>query len=442
MKNKFIGLIIILALLSIYPAWRYFSHAKIFAQALFADAQGIGSWSYGSINTTFSGEITVRNVSIVPEGHKQGFEIDNIVIKTEPMFILKNSEKDLRYALPPSLTISLNHAQLNYRSDDVEKTLQKRSLWSLMMGFAGSFGCNKDSTTQFSNEDWDKIFDKQQIFNVDLFYTRLEDETLDIDLTLDIEGLFSSTWSSNIKSGITGKHIALDDLVVDKLFYSYLDNGFNLNRNNVCKRNYNGSFSEYKKIAVKNIQEYLRTHVGKELSELLLEKYQRMLAPDVEYNVIITLKDRDYLSSIYSMDQISFLESSFVEVANNGNDYLPVLLKEIDYSKIDEELLKAEQLKREEIAKQKEHEKLAKQNKKVLPKIYTTGKKVSRKIVVAEIANYLNRKVRIKTDRGRPVTGYITKVENNVITIETKFKTGKALLQIDIKRISSAQLMR
>ncbi len=442
MKNKFIGLIIILALLSIYPAWRYFNNAKVFAQALFDDASGLGSWTNRSINTTFNGEITVRGVYISPQGYTQGLEMDSIVIKTDPMFLLKNSADDLKYALPPSLTISMNHIVLNERSDDIEETLHNRNLWMLMLGFGGSFGCDTDSFTTFKYKDWHKIFSDKQIFNVDLFYTRLDDGTLDVDLTLDAEGLFSSTWSSNLKSGVMGQQIALEDLVVDKLYYSYLDNGFNLNRNNVCKRHHNNSLSHYKTAAVANIQEYLRIHTNKELSELLLEKYQRLLTPEVEFNAIITLKNRDYLSSIYQMSQERFLGNAFVEIANNSNDYLPITLKEIDVSKYAQEQLLKEQQKRQDLAKQKETQVIEQQKRKSLPKIYTTGKKHSRKIPVASLSNYINRKVRIKTDRGRPVTGYITAVTATTITIETKFKTGNASLQLDTNRISSAESMR
>jgi hypothetical protein len=54
----------------------------------------------------------------------------------------------------------------------------------------------------------------------------------------------------------------------------------------------------------------------------------------------------------------------------------------------------------------------------------------------------LNKKLRIKTKRGRPIIGYLRKVEAKSITIERLFKNGNAKMVLNIKQISSVELMQ
>ncbi len=443
MKNKIIGLLIVLIVLSIYPTWRYFNNANIFANALFTHASGLGKWSYGSINTSFDGKITIRNISFTPKNYRQGFVIDSISMSVEPMFLLKTSREKLEYLLPESMSISINSAIINSKSDDINASLRNDSMWMLIAGYAGSFGCARESYTTFDEASWKNILKNDQIYNVDLFYSRQQNGSIDVDLILDAENLFSSTWSSNLKSSYNDKQIIASELIVDKLFYNYLDNGFNQARNDACKENYNSSFATYRLSSADHVQKYLRTYLSKELPEVLINWYQRMLTPDVEYNAIITLNERKFLNEVFRTEQRTLFENSLVEVATSQDEYLPVTLKNIDFTSVDPELLRKENLKREQDAKKIQADKLKQTTNKYKPTVFKTGRaKIAKRIAVSNLNTVLNRKIRIKTKKGRPITGYLSSVNSEKISIESKYKTGTAKLTILISKIATVELVR
>ncbi|MBL4659838.1 MAG: hypothetical protein JKY19_05750 [Alcanivoracaceae bacterium] len=442
MKNKILGFIIVLGLLSIYPVWRYFTNANTFAKAILEHASGLGNWSHRSISSNFDGEITINGLTFKPNNYEQTFEIDSLTIKTNPMFLLKSSALKLDYMLPESLSISINTVILGDNSDVILDALREDSMWMLMAGFAGSFGCDRESYTSFDKISWQQILDKDQVFNVDLYYSRQLNGSLDVDLILDAENLFSSTWSSNLKSSYNDDQIIFDELIVDKLYYHYLDNGFNLKRNNACMQNYKSSFAAYRLSSAEHVQQYLRSHFSKELPSVLINWYQRMLAPDVEYNAIITLNERKYLNDVYGIDQRDLYENSLVEVATTENDYLPIALKEIDFTNIDSELLRKENTKRQQREKQKQLDTKNQNKNKNKPTIYTTGNKSSRKIPTNKLNTIIGKKIRIKTLRGRPIVGYLRNVTAKNISVETIFKTGRAKLIIDLDKIASVELMK
>ncbi|VAW40934.1 hypothetical protein MNBD_GAMMA01-321 [hydrothermal vent metagenome] len=442
MKNKVLGFILVLGLLAVYPVWRYYTNAQVFAKAVLDHASALGEWSHQSINSKLDGKIIITNLTFKPENHSQSFEIGSVTITTSPMFILKTSAGDLTYMLPETLSVSVNTASLDNKSNDVLGSLRDKSMWALIAGYAGSFGCSRESYTSFDDKSWKNIIDDEQIYNLDLFYSRQLNGSLDVDLILDAENLFSSIWSSNLKSAYSDTQIDLDELIVEKLYYSYLDNGFNLTRNNACIRNYKSSFAAYRLSSAEHVQRYLRHHFAKELPKVLLNWYQRMLAPEIEYNAIITLNERKYLSDIYRIDQRTLYENSIVEVATTENNYLPVTLSDIDFTSIDTELLKQETIRRQQLEKQDKLVIKKQKADKRKPAIYTTGIKTSRKIAVNRLNTAINKKVRVKTARGRPITGLVKSVTNGLVEIEIIYKTGSAILTISVDKISSAELVK
>lgn len=444
MKNKIIGVLIVLIVLSIYPTWRYFNNANVLANAIFEHASGLGKWTYGSVNTSLEGKITIRNITFTPENYIQGYEIENINMSVDPMFLLKTSTEKLEYLLPESMSISVNGAIMNSKSDDINTALRNDSMWMLIAGYAGSFGCTRESYTSFDESTWKNIFKKDQVYNVDLFYSRQQNGSIDVDLILDAENLFSSTWSSNLKSSYNDKQIIASELIVDKLFYNYLDNGFNQARNDSCKQNYNSSFSAYRLSSADHVQKYLRTYLSKELPEVLINWYQRMLAPEVEYNAIFTLNERKYITEVYRIEQRTLIENSLVELATSQDEYLPVTLKNIDFTNVDPELLRKENLKRELNAKKIKTNKVKQStNKYKKPTVFKTGRaKITKKIAVSNLNTVLNKKIRIKTKKGRPITGYLRSVNSENISIESKYKTGTAKLTILISKIATVELLR
>jgi hypothetical protein len=442
MKNKILLVILILGLLSIYPLWRYYSHAKIFADALINHASGLGKWTKTSVHSDLDGTITIRNLKFVPLGYTQSFSIDSLKISTSPSFIFTSSAIDLSYDLPVSMSISINAATLNTQNGDFSNSMKSSSYWMLMAGYAGSFGCQKEIYTSFDDNTWKNIFSNDQLYNVDLFYSRQANGSLDVDLILDAENLFSTTWSSNLKSSYNDKQIVFDELIVDKLFYNYLDNGFNKKRNNACKENYNSSYAAYRISSAEHVQKYMRSYFTKELPTSLINLYQRMLEPDAEYNAMFTLTDRQYLSDLYRTEQRKFYENAAVEIATRSNNYIPVELTEIDFTVIDSELLKKENFKREKIIAQEILNNKKQKIDKTKPRIHTIGGKISKKIAVKNIQNAIDKKVRVKTIMGRPIIGRIRSIDSNIATIETRYKSGVAQLSIPLSKISSIELLR
>ena len=441
MKNKFLGILLILGLLSIYPMWRYYNNAKVFADAIMSHVSGLGEWSNGYVNSSIDGKITINNLTFKPFNYSQSFDIESVTITTSPMFLLKTNAVALQYMLPEVLSISVNSASLTHRSEDIYESLGENSMWMMQVGYAGSFGCTRESYTSFDESTWVDILDQDQIYNLDLYYSRQLNGSMDIDLILDAEGLFSSIWSSNLISSYNDDQIIIDELLVKKMYYSYLDYGFNLQRNNACMKNYKSSFAAYRLSSAEHLQKYLRNYYTKELPSVLLNSYQRMLAPDVEYNAIITLNENKYLTDVFGIDQRELYENSLVEVATANNNYIPITLKEIDFTNIDSELLKKENLARKHREELAQQEKLRKSREKKQAKIFRTGGSGSRNVAINRLSSIVGRKVRVKTIMGRPIVGLLKSVENKLIIVETIYKTGRAKLSIDIKEVASVELI-
>ncbi len=262
-----------------------------------------------------------------------------------------------------------------------------------------------------------------------------------MDLILDAENMFSSTWSSNLKSSYSENQVVLDELLVDKLYYSYLDSGFNLARNNACIQNYKSSFAAYRLSSAEHLQKFLRINYSKELPSALINSYQRLLAPDTEYSTIITLDERKYLSDVYHTSQLNLFENSMVEISTSKNEYIPINLKEIDYTKIDTDQLIAENIKKE-IQEELDQKKTKLKNPSI-PKtrVVRTGSSDLRIIAISNISSAINKRVRIKTLRGRPIVGIIKSINNDLITLNSSFKTGKSTITIPVDMVSSVELL-
>lgn len=439
MKKILLIIIAVLILLSIYPTWRYFSNAKLLAETVLGNAGVMGGWTHSGISTGIDGKITIRRPVFTPTGYTQSFEAETIVINAEPMFILKSSRSELKEVLPESLTLSVNAIVLDNKSDDVYKTMHDNSLWMLQAGFAGSFGCSRSLFTRFDDLTWSKILPENQVYNVDLFYSRQTNGTIDMDLTLDVENKFTSTWSGNLKPGFNDKQIVVSELLVDKLYYYYLDYGFNEIRNEACAANNKDSFAAYRISSVEHIQKYLRTNFVKELSKELLTLYQKLLAVDVEYNVIFELPERKYISDVYNLSQDEFYKQSKIEVSTGNNEYKLVELKDIDYTNVDSEQLLKEHKLREEKKKQEEQERLEAERNKNQPKVYTIGGRKATNIPLNKITTVIGKRVRIKTLRGRPITGYLLSVKNGLVEINAVFRTGKAIITVPLDKVSSVE---
>ena len=441
MKKYILIFITVVILLSIYPTWRYFSNAKIFANTVLNYASNLGQWTNSGISTSLNGKITVRNPVFTPNGYSQGMQADSMIITAQPMFLLKNSRSDLQDMLPENLTVAVNSIQLNDNADDLYQSLRQSALWKLQAGFAGSFGCSKEATTEYDTQSWEQIISTNQVYNFDLYYSRQNNGSIDTDITLDAENMFTSTWSGNLKSGFNDKQIVIRDLLVDKLYYYYLDYGFNKVKNKACSANYKGSYAAYRSKAENNIQEYLRTNYLKELPKEFLLWFHKSLQSDVEYNAIFEFAERQYLNKFFDMTQVDFLSQVKTEIGTTENDYMLVELAEVDYTKVDTERLKQELEQREEQKRQEELKRLAEEENKMKPIVHTIGGAKSTKVPLNNISTAIGKRVRIKTWRGRPVIGYLLSVENNLVELESIFRTGRARISVPLDKVSSVEIV-
>lgn len=441
MKKIILIIVAVLILLSIYPIWRYYSNAKTLANTVMTYSSGLGSWSNSGISAGMDGKITVRRPVFTPSGYAQSFEAEEMVIKADAMFILKSSKSELKDYLPDTMTISVNSIVLDSKSDDIYGTLKNNSLWKLQAGYAGSFGCTRELYTEFDDLTWSKIIPESQSYNIDLFYSRQANGSIDADLTLDVEGKFTSTWSANLKPSFNDRKIVVNDLLIDKIFYYYLDYGFNEIRNSACAANNKDSFAAYRISSVEQIQKYLRTNYIKEMPKDLLTLYQKLLAPDAEYNIIFKFPEKEYIGAIYSMPQVDFYTKTEIEISTDNNKYKQIELTDIDYTKVDSEQLLKEHEIRERKKKEEEQARIEAEKNKNKPVVYTIGGNKATNIPLNKISSVIGKRVRIKTLRGRPVTGYLLSVDNNLVELDSIFRTGRAKITLPLDKVSSVELV-
>ena len=313
-------------------------------------------------------------------------------------------------------------------------SFKEKSLWMPIAGFAGSFGCNKNSFVNFDKRDIDQLINSNQVFNLDLYYSRLANGTIDFDLIIDAEEMFSTTWSSNLESSYQDDRITPEELLVKELFYSFLDNGFNSKRNQICSQNYNSSFAAFRLNSAKQLQQYLRVNYTKELPKILTTWYQRTLNPDAEYNAVIKFPERKYLSTIFMIDQTQFFTNTDVKVSLTETEYEAVVLKPIDFTNIDQEQLMKEHMKKQEEIRKKELAIQKEIEAKSKPSIVKIGHKKGEYVSVSNLNTIIGRKIRLKTQVGRPIKGVLVAVHQDLIILNTAFRSGSAELSLPIKK--------
>lgn len=443
MKNKLIIVLAVFVILAAYPIYRYKTNAKVVANTLLSHSNALGKWSYGSIASDFSGNLTVRNLSFTPKGYEGGFDIDSLKIKTDRGFIFKHNSQELEYILPEKATLAFNAIALNSKSSDLYEQLKNNGLWYALIGYAGSFGCQRESMETFKNSDISNFFTAEQIFNLDIYYSRLPDSSLDVDVIIDAEELFSTSWSSNIESSYVDDRIMPEELLVKTLYYTYLDNGMNSKRNKVCADNYKGSVAAYRLSAAEHLQRFFRVNYAKELSPELINWYQKSLMPDAEYNAIVEFPDRRYITELFALPQKLFFTNVDAQVSLDAVDYQKVTLQEVDFTKIDQEELMNEHIKKQEELKRGERERKRQEEQKRNPKVYKIGHSKQRMIGVSSLGSYVGKQLRLKMISGRPIIGELISInrETGMVVFKTSYKSGSAQLNLPLKKIISAELM-
>ena len=141
------------------------------------------------------------------------------------------------------------------------------------------------------------------------------------------------------------------------------------------------------------------------------------------------------------MTQVDFLSQVKTEIGTTENDYMLVELAEVDYTKVDTERLKQELEQREEQKRQEELKRLAEEENKMKPVVHTIGGAKSTKVPLNNISSAIGKRVRIKTWRGRPVIGYLLSVENNLVELESIFRTGRARISVPLDKVSSVEIV-
>jgi hypothetical protein len=142
------------------------------------------------------------------------------------------------------------------------------------------------------------------------------------------------------------------------------------------------------------------------------------------------------------MDQAQFFTNTEVKISLTETEYERVVLKPIDFTNIDQELLMKEHMKvqeeinKKEIAKQKE---IAEKNK---PSIVKIGHKQSTYVSINNLNSIIGSRIRLKTHVGRPIKGVLVAVHQDIIILNTAFKSGSAELSLPIKKILSVELIK
>lgn len=424
-----------------YPWWRLKQQSLLFTESLFDKALPLGAWSYGSVSFALPNKIRIAGAEFVPAGYSQGFSVGRVEMEVDIWDLLLSSEMTILRTLPSNLTITASNVQLNNRDNDLHQAMINTGHWPLLVGYLGGFGCGEIADHVFSEQQWREIMGSgNPMYDVELTYHNTGNYGLDFSLGINADNLWYANWSGTLELTDNSNNFAIQDAIVNKVYYSYADNGFNQKRNEYCQKNHQDSFMAYGAHSAERLQQQLRVLVGKEMPENISHWYQRSLHAGTEVNVIFDFENKQYLQTLYGSSQSDFLNLASTEVAIDESEYLPLELKKINYLVMDPDLLKDQYEKKEE----KERERLANLNKpkEVIKTVRTTIGKDSRNNLVS-IKNWgeaVGEKVMVKTSRGKPIFGKLISIKGNEIIMSRKYLTGTA--EISIKKNNVLSLNR
>ena len=440
-KKTLIILLILIAALA-YPWWRLKNNSTVFAKSIFDKATALGSWSYGAVDFSLSGSVNISGVQFTPAGFTQGFSIGSVSMETNIWHLLLSSELKMIESLPPNLRIQARNVAFSGAGSDLKETLVEQDYWPLVVGYQGGFGCGEITDRSFTMEQWQQIMPSNPLLDVELNYQNTGNFGLNFSMGVNARNYWYVNWSGTLELTDNSGKFTLQDALVERLYYTYSDAGFNQKRNDLCQQNHQDSFAAYRLHSAERLQQQLRVFLGGEMPQDISNIYQRSLYPETEVTAIFNLKDKQFLQYIFTGEQSDFLNSVDMEVAIDENDYSPVELKKIDYLAMDPELLKDQY----EQKKKREEERLAELNKpkELIKTVKTTiGKQNHTSYVsVRDWGDAVGSKVMVTTKRGRPIFGRLKQVKGNEIVMISQYVTGTAEISVQRENILSLNLVR
>ena len=439
-KNKLIVLVLLVAAVA-YPLWRLKTQSEKFVETFFDKAAAMGAWRYGDVRLSPSGVIHVSNIQLTPTGYNQGFRISSAEMETNIWDLLFTTELGLIQALPANLSIAAKDVRFSASGNDLQKAIIEKDFWPIVAGFQGGFGCGEDFDRSFTYEQWQQMVPASPVFDVEINYQNTGNFGLNFGVGIQARNLWYVNWSGTLELTDNSGNFTFQDALVEQLYYTYQDAGFNAKRNGLCQKNHQDSFAAFRLHSAERLQQQLRVLVGQEMPEEISNWYQRSLSPDAEINAIFNLNDKQYVQRVLDGEQTDFLSQVNIEVAIDEGDYTPIELRKINYLAMDPELLKDQY----EQKQKREEERLAALNqpKELIKTVKTTiGKK--RGVTYIQIKDWtdaIGSKVVVRTRRGRPIFGRLKAVKNDEIIMTSQYVSGKAEISIQRGNIISLNLL-
>lgn len=434
-------MLLILVVAVAAPWWRLKTQSEKFVETFFDKAASMGAWRYGDVNFSLSGDIRVSNVQLTPTGFTQGFRIRAVKMETNLWDLLLASELSLIQALPANLSINASGIQFFGSGNDLQESIVERDYWPAVVGYQGGFGCGDEFDRSFTYPQWQQMVNFNPVFDMEINYQNTGNYGLSFGIRLRARTLWQVNWSGTLELTDNNGEFTFQDALIERLYYTYQDVGFNTLRNQFCQRNHQDSFAAFRLHSSERLQQQLRVLLSQEMPQELSNWYQRSLFPDSEINAIFNLRDKQYVQRIFHGDQTEFLSRADIEVAIDENDYASLELEKINYLAMDPDLLKDQY----EQKKKREEERLAALNqpKELIKTVKTTiGKKNSPSYVnVKDWNDAVGSKVVVRTRRGRPIFGRLKQVENDKIIMTSKYITGTAEIAVERKNILSLNLL-
>ncbi len=439
-QSKIIVLLILVAIVAV-PYWRLKSNSQFFVDGLTTHLNHLGAWSYTGIDTAINGKVTINGVRFTPKGYSQTIKIDSIDVYTDMKKLLLSSAQNLATHVPDSMTMSINNAQIQGNTGDLNTAIEQNNYWPMAAGYLGAYGCGTGSGPSFTADQWDQILSTQPHYNMELSYSKIDSYHLDFNFNIDSEDNWFITWSGTLTRPSDVPRISFNDTIVETLYYYHADQGFNKKRNEYCATQNNDSFSAYRLKGAEEIQTYLRVYAGKEMSQFLSNQYQRSLAENIEVNTIFKLKEPKYLYEFVAMSQRDVMASMNIEAAIGENEYKAVELSDIDFLELDMETLRAEM-----DAKEQEAIRVEKVNNEPKELLKTITRKIGgakkTEYVIENWMEAVGQNIKVRTKRGRPIFGKLMSANGTQLTISTRYMRGDATISVAKKDVVSLTATR
>jgi len=426
-RNKIIVLAILVALVAL-PYWRIKQNSAFFADGIIDHLSALGEWSHQSVDASLNGQVKINQLSFRPTGYRQTIRIDSIEIRTDLKRLLLSSAEKLRAQVPKNMTLSFNNARVMSDGSDLQSDINRANYWPMAGMYLGAYGCGKGSGPSFTDQQWQQIFPSAPHFNLEVSYSLVDNYSLDFNININSPNNWFIAWSGTFTRPNDSERITFNENIIDKLYYYHSDQGFNQKRNALCAKENKDSFAAYRINSADEIQQYLRVYTGKEMPDFLSNQYQRALSEDIELNAIFTLEEPQYIFELAALSQEDFYKKSTIEAAMGENEYQTIELTDIDFLDLDMDTLRAEME-----AKQKEAERLeaeANKPKELLKTVVHTIGKSNNEEIIKNWSNAVGRNIKVRTKRGRPIFGRLLAINDQQLTIASKYMRGKATITV------------